>query len=174
MTFPQLNRQRIARAAILLVSLFLAYYFAVPCGWPIPEARIAHPDRVVLGEDLPLEVALHAWHGNSEAYLIRVSVDRKASTCVGSKGIFDALFLLDRPPRLFEAGRWRKQWTWPIRRAMDFSVPLADLAKQGKLGPGDLVGRVDVIFTYDPGLSLESTPQEQTSIPFKITVEPAE
>jgi hypothetical protein len=116
-----------------------------------------------------------AWHRNVHAHQVRLYVDYTASTAKGANGIFYPELIVEGEATRFTGSFSRSPITWPYTETIDTKIDLGKYAAQGLLGPGELIGKVDVMFNYHPGRAGKSFGRDRTrtatkSVPFQITI----
>lgn len=153
----------------------LAYVAIVPMFWPEPTVDAVFPSEAGMRETLPIRVSLHAWHRNIDIGNVRFYVDYTATTAVGPKGTFHPELIIERRPRRFVGPFARNPLTFPYAQWFDAEVDLEKYVEQGLIGPGELIGKIDVTFNYISGRGGRYATSDRTrtatkSVPFRIAI----
>jgi len=130
-----------------------------------------------LADELKIDLSIFAWHRNFDVQQVRFYVDYWSSSAKGEEGLFNPVPVLEREARHFPSFFSRNPFTWPSEQRITVSVPLAEFAEKRLVGPGVLEGKIDVTFTYAPGVRGRRVPYDATrmatqSIPFHIEIQP--
>jgi len=165
----------------LAVALAAGYFLVLPFCWPEPTVIATVPAEASLGEDLPVSVRVDAWHSNFEIAHVRFYVDFHGSTAHGPAGLFHPQPLHQGEGKASWTNRELSRLTLPVSKTLDLVFPLKRFAEQGKVGPGKLVGKVDVTFHFMEGFIPKrgkSGRHESISrtkyVPFEIELKEAE
>lgn len=153
----------------------LGYLAILPMLWPEPTVEVTFPAEARMSETIPIGVSLRAWHRNIDIGNVRFYVDYTATTAVGPKGTFYPETIVERTARRFAGPFARNPITFPHTVRADGEVALGKYIEQGLIGPGDLVGKVDVTFNYCSGRGGRYATRDRTrtatqSVPFRIAV----
>ncbi|MCP4643357.1 MAG: hypothetical protein GY851_23120 [bacterium] len=152
--------------------VFAGYFVMLPMFWPKPEVTADIPDTVLLGEDLPITVTVTAWHGLFDVNNVRFYIDTYGSSAQAGDQPLYPLQLMTESPTRYQWGDRFKRITIPHTLEMEFTVPLAQTAADGLLGPGLLNGKLDVGLTYESGRTRwVDTRNAMQSVPFSINVQ---
>lgn len=162
-----------------VIGISLVYLGLIPWLWPRPNVAATLPTSAALGEDIPLEVTVSAWHSNFRATRVCFWVDPLRSNALVEQAAFYPIDVRDIVPRT----SW-PQWsinrvTWPRSRSYNFTVPLNQRWREGVLQAGVLQGMIWVT-TETPnmgknqrasggGRNSSNSPQ---GIPFTLTITP--
>ncbi|NUM53253.1 MAG: hypothetical protein HUU46_06390 [Candidatus Hydrogenedentes bacterium] len=153
----------------------VVYFVVLPMLWPEPTVSAVIPPEVGMHESLPIRVSLNAWHRNIDVGNVRFYVDYTATTAVGPKGTFYPELIVERRPRSFAGAFVRNPITWPYAQRFDAEVNLGKYVEQGLIGPGNLIGKIDVTFNYCSGrggkrIGRDVTRTTTKSVPFRIAI----
>ena len=154
----------------------LAYLAILPMLWPEPAIEVTVPAEARMGETIPVAVSLSAWHSNIDIVNVRFYVDYTATTAVGPKGTFYPEMIVERQARRFMGPFGRNPITLPHTVRADGEVALGKYIDQGLIGPGDLVGKIDVTYNYTSGrggrrtAGSDRTRTATQSVPFRIAI----
>jgi hypothetical protein len=153
----------------------LVYVAIVPMLWPEPAVDAVYPSEAGTNDTLPITVLVSAWHRNVDIGQVRFYVDYTATTAVGPKGTFYPELLVQREARRFVGPFARNPITWPYTQRFDGEISLAKYIDQGLIGPGELVGKIDVTFNYCSGRGGRYATPDRTrtatkSVPFQIAI----
>ncbi|MCC6156176.1 MAG: hypothetical protein IT367_20590 [Candidatus Hydrogenedentes bacterium] len=163
------------RALAVAGVAVLVYFVALPLFWPEPTVAADIPGEARMSETVPIRVSVHAWHRNVYIHQVRFYVDYTATTAKGPKGTFYPELIVEREPRRYVGFLARNPLTVPYAQYVDTQIDLSKFIDQGLIGPGELIGKLDVTFNYHPGRGGRSMIRDRTrtaikSIPFQITV----
>lgn len=172
MNRPAMLHRSVATGA---VSAACIYFLILPIAWPQPQVTARIPDSARITGDLSVEISIFAWHRNFDVQQVRFYVDDWASSAKGEKGLFNPMPVLEREAKRFPSFLSRNPFTWPSEQRITVSVPLGDLAEKQLVGPGILEGKIDVTFTYAPGVRGRRVRRDATrlatqSVPFRILI----
>lgn len=164
--------QRYRALAAFIIAFAFVYLIVLPFVWPKPHVDASVPARVHTRDDIPVTVSISAWHSHFDIVNVRFYVDYARSTAKGPSGIFYPLMLVENSP----APVGNVGLTWPNRRDETYTVRLAEQQQQGMVGPGKLIGKIDVNLVYLPGRAGKSFNRDRSrtelfSVPFEIDVE---
>lgn len=153
----------------------IAYVVVVPLLWPEPTVAAEFPLETRMGDTLPIRVSVSAWHRNIQVHQVRFYVDYTATTAVGPKGTFYPEVPVQREAQRFVGAFARNPITWPHTEYVDTEIDLGKYIDQGLIGPGELIGKIDVTFNYHSGrggktLNRDRTRTATKSVPFRITI----
>lgn len=158
---------------------FVVYFALLPGFWPRPKVAVSMPRTHPFNRDLEVSVSVRGWHANIRITQVRFYVDHYKTTAHGPSGGLDTLQLFADEQGLPHAWNDLDRFTrpWSIRKRL--TVPLRDLASQGQVKAGRVVGKVDVLLAYVPRASRRSriwngeyaVRAETFSVPFELSLE---
>lgn len=167
---------RAKQATGLALGFMAGYLVLLPFFWPEPRVSAIVPARARMNDVLQIEVAAHAWHRNLDITQVRFYVDYTATTAKGPNGIFYPELILERSGTSFRGLFRRNPLTCPYTQRMPAQFDLSRFASQGILGPGQLIGKLDITFNYVPArpgknFNYDPTRTMTKSVPFDITIQ---
>ena len=163
------------RALIFGGIAVIVYFVALPLFWAEPTVAAEIPSEARMSDTLPVRVSVHAWHRNVQIHQLRFYVDYTTTTAKGPKGIFYPELIVQEEPRRFAGSFARNPLTVPFTQHVDSQIDLSKYIDQGLIGPGELIGKVDITFNYHPGRGGRSMIRDRTrtatkSVPFRIAI----
>ena len=163
------------RIAYAIGCAVFGYLIVLPFFWPEPTVHAVLPAEARTTDSIPIAISLNAWHRNIDIGNVRFFVDYTATTAVGPKGTFYPEMIVERRPRQFAGSFAVNPLTWPHAERADATVALAKYIDQGLIGPGELIGKIDVTFNYASGRGGRRAFGDRTitttkSVPFRITI----
>ena len=167
---PNVKRGLAAAACAIVV-----YFVLFPLLWPGPTVGAVVPDEVRMNDTLPIRASVSAWHSNVHIHQVRFYVDYTATTATGPKGIFYPELIVQRDAVRYAGSFGRNPITWPFSQYVDAQLDLNKFVEQGLIGPGELIGTIDITFNYHPGRGGKTINRDRTrtatkSVPFSITI----
>ncbi|MDZ4860439.1 MAG: hypothetical protein SGI88_15795 [Candidatus Hydrogenedentes bacterium] len=166
---------RAKRLAGGVIGIIAAYLIILPFFWPDPRVSAVVPAQSGMRDVLKFEVAIHAWHRNVDITRVRFYADYTTTTAKGPKGIFYPELVIDRPGKNYWGPLKRNLLSWPYTQRMPAEFDLSRFADKGLLGPGELIGKLDISFNYAPARPGKSFRRDPTrtatqSVPFRIVI----
>lgn len=160
----------------VVLILAAAYFLGFPIFWsqmPITvSAKI--PETWPHDQDLPIDIAVHAWHGCFQAVQVRLYPDPERTRFTDVERVFDPVLLLDVAERENFSRFTLNRFTYPRTRTIRVVAPFGRLSAEGSLGSGTLDGTVDVEIAYVGSVSRRTGVNTSTAlqkIPFRVTLE---
>ena len=165
----------IKRGLFAAGSAIAVYFVLLPLFWPEPAVTAELPSEARVADVLPIRVSASAWHSNVHIHQVRFYVDYTTTTAKGPKGIFYPELIVERDAARYAGAFGRNPFTWPHTEYVDTQLDLSKYIDQGLIGPGELIGKIDVTFNYHPGRGGKTFNRDRTrtmtkSVPFRITI----
>ncbi len=131
----------------LLIAVF-AYYIVLPSllitRWRTPSVAADIPGRWPHNQDMPIRIRVSAWHPHFSVLSVRYLVDYYQTTAHGPRQAMPTQILYQEEKRR-DWGAWRvNRLLYPRTRVVDVTLPLAQMAQEGQVQPGTVVGTLDV------------------------------
>ncbi|NUN95065.1 MAG: hypothetical protein HUU16_02725 [Candidatus Omnitrophica bacterium] len=171
--------RRIKKWLLPPLILFVFYFAIVPGFWPRPKVEVRMPRTHPFNRDLEVLIGVRAWHSNLRVVQVRFYVDHYKTTAHGLSGSLDTLHLYADDRSLPHVWHNLDRFTRPYSVRRKEKVPLSDLASEGKVQAGRVVGKVDVLLAYVPRTSRGNRTwnreyavrTETFSVPFDLSLE---
>jgi len=163
------------KLGVSIVGFVLVLFLIPPMLWPEPDVYAAYPLKANMRDTIPIRVSLKAWHRNIDVGQVRFYVDYTQSTAVGPNGVFYPELIVQRRPRRFKGGgTWPNPFAWPYAKHVDAEVVLSKYVEKGTIGPGELIGKIDVTYSYYSSrggkYAMDRTRTDTKSVPFRIQI----
>ena len=167
------------RLAVGVLVAALGYFAVLPAFWfwMPPSATASLPPEWPHDQDVPVSIVVSSWHANYKITEVRVVADPQKTRFENVSTPFYPVFLLSekRPPY------WNRfklnPFTYPSNYRLELTLPLKSLAGEGKVGPGTLVGNIDIeishvgaVNKHSSVLGREMSQGSRSSIPFRLTL----
>ena len=157
------------------LGIAVVYIIVVPFFWPLPDVSAVIPTEAGLQDVMKMNVAVHAWHPNVDITRVRFYVDYTNTTAKGTEGIFYPQHIIERTGKTFGGFMGRTPISMPYTQRLAAEIDLGKFADEGLLGPGELIGKLDISFNYAtsrPGKSFRRDPTRSAtrSVPFRIDI----
>jgi len=171
-----LEKRIIGRGVLVVAAV---YFLGFPIFWSqLPMTASAKiPETWPHDQDLPIDIAVHAWHGCFQVVQVRLYPDPERTRLADVERIFDPVLLLDETERPAFNRFTLNRFTYPRTRTLRVVAPLERLTQEGGLRSGTLEGTLDVQIAYRSGGTRRTrTSNMQPSItmqkiPFRVTLE---
>lgn len=159
---------------IILLIILVGYVGILPQFWPEPTVEVECPQQMRIGEDVDIIVNVSAWHPLFHISRIRFVPDLQSSTAASLSNPFYPLQPFSVTAKKYGYNAMFQRFTWPITRKQTATIGLSENGISEKLRPGNLLGKIDVDFTYaEYALRTISTARASHSVPVTIEVLPA-
>ncbi|HRI87970.1 MAG TPA: hypothetical protein PLJ47_10265 [Candidatus Hydrogenedentes bacterium] len=163
------------RVGVFALVVFVFYFVILPLLLPGPVVAVTLPAEAGMRDRIPITVSVRAWHRNIDISRVRFYVDYTATTAKGPKGTFYPELLLDTPGKRYVGAYGSNPLVLPYRQVKEVELLLARFAEEGLLGPGELIGKVDITYNFKPNTGGKSATRDRTrtatqSVPFKILI----
>lgn len=171
-----LDKRAIGTGVLVLAAV---YFLGFPIFWSQMPMTVSakFPETWPHNQDLPIDIAVHAWHGSFQVVQVRLYPDLERTRFSDVERIFDPVLLLDEAERQNFSRFTLNRFTYPHTKTIHVVAPLERLSAEGGLGTGILDGTLDVQIAYWGGGSrrnrTSSTEPSTTmqKVPFRVTLE---
>lgn len=133
-----------------VVAAVIAYFFIAPTlwGWMEPSATARVPTEWYHNTDMPIDIAVSSWHGNYQLDEVRFCVDSAQTHMQGTTQPCHPLTI----HRAEEREQWNRftmnRLTYPRTEYIRVYVPFGRLAQEGRTGPGEVVGEIQLQLSH--------------------------
>jgi hypothetical protein len=159
-------------AAVGYFAVLPAFWF-----WMPPSATANLPPEWSYNQDMPVSVVVSSWHANYKVTEVRFVADPQKTQLKDVRTpLYPVLLLNEKPPRYWSR-LTLNPLTFPTKRRLELTLPLQSLAGEGKVGPGTVVGNIDVeiahvgaVNQHSGGAGGEMSQNSRSRIPFELVL----